>query len=76
MHPSLNHACEVLQLGERMAAGFQGLEPRRSGSRRAPSARVTTHLLQRSATCLELLAGVAIDRAVAAGTESILVEAA
>jgi len=76
MRPSLNLACEVFQQSERLGAGPAAPEPRRGASRRALSARVPTDLLQRSATCLELLAGVAIDRAVAAGTESVLVEAA
>ncbi len=76
MRPSLNHACEVFQLGEQMGIGPSAPETRRARSSRAPSMRSASHLLQRSSTCLELLAGVAIDRAVAAGTESILVEAA
>jgi AbrB family looped-hinge helix DNA binding protein len=76
MHPSLNHACEVFQLGEQLGAGALAAEARRSRAARTSSMRSTFHLLQRSSTCLELLAGVAIDRAVAAGTESVLVEAA
>ncbi len=76
MHPSLNHACEVFQLSEQLSSGEPVSSARRRGARRAPSARLTTHLLKQSTTCLELLAGVAIDRAVAAGTESVLIEAA
>jgi hypothetical protein len=37
---------------------------------------VASHLLRRGVGCLSLLAQVSIDRAVAAGTETIMVEAA
>ncbi len=73
MHPSLGSACEVYHDGgdERRAvpAGH-----RRAG-RSPPAVREALGLLDRSAVCLSLLSAVAIDRAVAVGTETILVEA-
>jgi AbrB family looped-hinge helix DNA binding protein len=76
MHPSLDHACDVYhqsrQIGEDLTDPSPGPR-RRAGPSAAP---LTSHLLQRSAGCLTLLAEVAIDRAVAAGSETILVEAA
>ncbi len=77
MHPSLNLACEVYQQSEHQRSlRIPGPDSRRPGARRAPGVPFTTHFVRRSTTCLELLSGVAIDRAVAAGTETILVEAA
>jgi AbrB family looped-hinge helix DNA binding protein len=75
MHPSLDHACEVYHAG-----GVLDDVTLRPIDRRAPpakgSARPATVLLQRGAACLALLAEVAIDRAVAIGNETVMVEAA
>ncbi len=76
MHRSLERACEVYQgggNGER-----PGPDPRRGlGPSRGPaSTRLARHLLERSDLCVDLLAELAIDRAVAAGNESVLIEAA
>jgi phosphate uptake regulator len=76
MHPSLDHACTVYHAGD-----ILGDETPSAAERRAPAlghrgARPAAQLLQRGAACLGLLAAVAIDRAVAAGNETILVEAA
>jgi AbrB family looped-hinge helix DNA binding protein len=76
MRRSLERACEVYQggaNGERAA-----LDPRRSfaTTRGSASARLARHLLERSGLCVDLLAELAIDRAVAAGNETVLAEAA
>jgi AbrB family looped-hinge helix DNA binding protein len=75
MHPSLDHACEVYHAG-----GILDEASDRAWNIRRPvpkgAARPATVLLRRGATCLSLLAELAIDRAVATGTETILVEAA
>jgi AbrB family looped-hinge helix DNA binding protein len=76
MHPSLDHACEVYHASARVGEGAAAAPLRGGPSRRSTGAWATSHLLSRSSTCLALLAGVAIDRAVAAGNETILVEAA
>jgi AbrB family looped-hinge helix DNA binding protein len=76
MHPSLDHACGVYHQSGRVGNGPLTSIARRTMNRYASEVRLTSHLLQRSAACLSLLAEVAIDRAVAAGTETILVEAA
>ncbi len=74
MHPSLDHACEVYY--ETRNAGIVLGNRRTAGSGRNGSARAIALPLERGAGCLALLAEVAIDRAVAAGAETILVEAA
>ncbi|HTT73079.1 MAG TPA: AbrB/MazE/SpoVT family DNA-binding domain-containing protein [Thermoplasmata archaeon] len=76
MHPSLDRACEAYHASARLSAGILPASERRGPSaRRAPTA-AASHLLQRGAGCLSLLAEIAIDRAVASGTDTILVEAA
>ncbi|HTP55972.1 MAG TPA: AbrB/MazE/SpoVT family DNA-binding domain-containing protein [Thermoplasmata archaeon] len=75
MHPSLDHACEVYQQGDVPGNGGSSSAWSISGGRSGRS-RATSHLLKRSSTCLTLLAGLAIDRAVAAGGESVLTELA
>lgn len=76
MHPSLPGACEayseVLRLREALGAG----PVRKNGKGRAakPSEGGVQLALERSAACLMTLAEVAIDRAVAVGTETVLVE--
>jgi len=75
MHRSLERACEVYQAssgGDRIA-----LDAKRNFSpTRGPAAgRMARHLLERSALCVDLLAELAIDRAVAAGSETVLAAA-
>ncbi len=76
MHPSLDHACDVyhrsLELGTALTVPRR---PTRVAHVRA-SPPAAARLLQRGAGHLAHLAEVAIDRAVAASTETILVEAA
>ncbi len=74
MHPSLDHACGVYYEARNAAAAPSGR--RLASAARSGSARSVSQLLERGAGCLTLLAEVAIDRAVAAGAETILVEAA
>jgi len=76
MHPSLDHACGVYHEGARLDAGAHPVSERRNGAAKRPAPGPAAHLLQRSARCLSLLAEIAIDRAVASGTETIMVEAA
>jgi len=76
MHPSLDHACGVYNGNGPIGDAALGPAERRGGSGRRAAPRPAAHLLQRSASCLGLLAEIAIDRAVAAGTDTILVEAA
>jgi hypothetical protein len=74
MHPSLDRACEAYNASARLNDG-SAMSGDGRGTRKA-AMRPATHLLQRGAGCLSLLAEIAIDRAVAAGTDTILVEAA
>ncbi len=77
MHPSLDHACETYQHSTTLAAGLAGpTNGKRRGRRTDAATHPITQMLQREVACLSLLAEIAIDRAVAAGTETILVEAA
>jgi hypothetical protein len=77
MHPSLDHACEVYHQNDCFSATLAeaGTKGRRSGPG-AAATRATFQWLPRSAGCLSLLAELAIDRAVAAGSENVLIEAA
>jgi phosphate uptake regulator len=76
MHPSLDRACEAYNTSARLSDGevFE-VGHRSNAGKRAPP-RGAWHMLERGAACLSLLAEVAIDRAVASGTDTILVEAA
>lgn len=76
MHPSLDHACEVYQAGDRVGNGSAVAAADAARAVRSGKARATSYLLQRSRTCLSLLAELAIDRAVASGSESVLTELA
>jgi AbrB family looped-hinge helix DNA binding protein len=76
MHPSLDHACDVYHQSRQIGEGLVAAPARHAGARARPAPPMASHLLQRGAGCLSLLAQVAIDRAVASGTETILVEAA
>lgn len=73
MHPSLARACEAYADSSRLSelARAQGLKVR--GPARRHGLYAATVALQRSAACLSVLGEVAIDRAVAAGNETILV---
>jgi AbrB family looped-hinge helix DNA binding protein len=74
MRPSLALACEAygesLQLRQEIAAAAAG------GATARPRLGRFVLALERSAACLTTLASVAIDRAVAAGSETVLVESA
>ena len=76
MHRSLERACAVYQAGGNGERAIS--DPRRSllPARGSAAARLARHLLERSGLCVDLLAQLAIDRAVAAGSETVLVEAA
>ena len=76
MHPSLDHACGVYNGSGRIGDLARWPSPRRGVRAKVGMPRPAAHLLQRSAGCLGLLAEIAIDRAVAAGNDTILVEAA
>ncbi len=76
IHPSLDHACEVYHGGAGTLRAAVRDRSGRGAAAGSTSLRPVTQLLERSAGCLELLAEIAIDRAVAAGNETILVEAA
>jgi len=78
MHPSLDRACEAYNTSARLAGHVATPGERRNGHGHAkrPTGGLGTHLLERGAGCLSLLAEIAIDRAVASGTDTILVEAA
>lgn len=76
MHPALEQACEAYHQCHGNDEAVRERGSARSRARSAATTHRTTTLLERSAMALSLLSGVAIDRAVAAGTETILVEAA
>lgn len=76
MHPSLDKACEVYHEGARLAEGLPVAAERKNGSARRTTLRPGSHLLVRGARSLAFLSEIAIDRAVATGNETILVEAA
>jgi AbrB family looped-hinge helix DNA binding protein len=76
MHPSLDHACEVYHETARLATIVELAADRRGSPTHKGGLRAASLLLGRGAGCLSLLAEVAIDRAVSAGTETVMVEAA
>ncbi|HLM70090.1 MAG TPA: AbrB/MazE/SpoVT family DNA-binding domain-containing protein [Thermoplasmata archaeon] len=76
IRPSLDRACEVHHQGIQLSDGSLLTPTRGRSTRSLASVRTATLLLERGAGCLSLLAELAIDRAVAGGTETILVEAA
>jgi phosphate uptake regulator len=76
MHPSLDHACEVYHQSSRIEDAVSAQVGAARASRYPAPVRPMSHLLQRGASCLSLLAEIAIDRAVAVGNETILAEAA
>ncbi|HTZ61721.1 MAG TPA: AbrB/MazE/SpoVT family DNA-binding domain-containing protein [Thermoplasmata archaeon] len=76
MHPSLDHACEVHHDTSRLASLFETAAEKRGHAAFKGGLRSASLLIGRGAGCLNLLAEVAIDRAVSAGTETVMVEAA
>ena len=76
MHPSLDHACEVYHETTRLVASVGVAADRRGSPTHKGRLRAASLLLGRGAGCLSLLAEIAIDRAVSAGTENVMVEAA
>ncbi len=76
MHPSLDHACEVYRQSRQIEDSLAVPGRTARGRAAGPILPVASHRLQRGVGCLSLLAEVAIDRAVASGNETILVEAA
>jgi AbrB family looped-hinge helix DNA binding protein len=76
MHPSLDHACDVYHQSAGFGESVAGIAAsgRRNGL--SATARSTLRWLPQGAGCLALLAELAIDRAVAAGSETVLIEAA
>jgi AbrB family looped-hinge helix DNA binding protein len=76
MHPSLDHACEAYHKSGRFGSDLAATRGKGRRHGNGGAGRSTPELLRRGAECLSLLAELAIDRAVAAGTETILVEAA
>ncbi len=75
MRPSVGQACDGYAESLRLAEAARGLAAQfRGGSRRAGLIPATA-ALERSARCLSQLSEVALDRAVAQGSETILVSA-
>jgi AbrB family looped-hinge helix DNA binding protein len=74
VHPSLDHACEVYHGGNGSARTT--VTTRRPGASPAAALKPVSYLLERSAASFELLSVIAIDRAVAAGNETVLGESA
>src|SRR6202167_6167580 len=76
MHPSLDHACEVYHETTRLVASVQVAADRRGSPTHKGGLRAASLLLGRGAGWLSPLSELAIDRAVSAGTETVMVEAA
>jgi AbrB family looped-hinge helix DNA binding protein len=76
MHPSLDHACDIYHQSLTLSEAWAALSSSTRRSKSPPAVPNVARLLQRGSGHLTGLAEVAIDRAVAAGTETILVEAA
>lgn len=76
MRPSLSQACESYAANLRLSELAKDASRRMKGpARRTPIYGAAT-ALQRGAACLTILSQVALDRAVSAGTETIIVAAA
>jgi AbrB family looped-hinge helix DNA binding protein len=76
LHPTLERACEVHQAGIPLGEAALRATDRLKGAARRNGIFAASISLQRSTRCLSLLSEVAIDRAVSAGTETILADAA
>jgi AbrB family looped-hinge helix DNA binding protein len=72
MHPSLDQACDVYHQGTHIGSEAVATLSSRNSAKANGRVRATSYLLQRAGNCLSLLATIAIDRAVAAGSESVL----
>ncbi len=76
MHPSLERSCTVYGSAEELWAAAASVGLRLKGPARKNGVHSSILALQRAAATLSLLAEVGIDRAVANGHETVLVEAA
>jgi AbrB family looped-hinge helix DNA binding protein len=76
MHPSLDHACEVYHQSGIFGNALSVASLKGYAGGKGLAARSTARLLQRGAGSLSLLAELAIDRAVAARADTMLVGAA
>ena len=76
MRPSLDKACEVYHASNQLWSTSIETGNRLKGSARKNGVYASATALQRAAAALGLLAEVGIDRAVAAGHESVMVGAA
>jgi AbrB family looped-hinge helix DNA binding protein len=75
MRPSLSQACEACSETARLAEAARGALPLVRGPARRTGLAAALGALQRGATSMSILAQVALDRAVSAGNETILVQA-
>ncbi len=76
MHPSLEHSCAVYGSAEELWTSAASIRLHLRGAARKNGVSASMVVLQRAAAALSLLAEVGIDRAVANGHETVLVEAA
>lgn len=75
MRPSLGQSCEAYAEGLRIAESARAVALRLKGIHRRAGLFQAATAIERSARCLSVLSEVALDRAVAVGTETILVAA-
>jgi AbrB family looped-hinge helix DNA binding protein len=73
MRPSLGSACDGFAESVRLSETARTAAGHLKGAARRNGLLAATHALGRGASCLALLSEVALDRAVAQGTETILV---
>jgi hypothetical protein len=76
MRPSLSQACESYAEATRLADSARAALGRVKGPARRTGLPAALGALQRGATSMSILAQVALDRAVSAGAETILVQTA
>ena len=75
VRPSLSQACEAHAEAARLSEAARAAQARLRGPARKSGLTPALAALQRGSTLLATLAQIALDRAVAAGTETILVQA-
>jgi AbrB family looped-hinge helix DNA binding protein len=75
MHPSFSQACEAYEASVKLQSESRATARRMRGSLRKTPLYAACTALQRGAACLTILSEVALDRAVSAGNETILVTA-
>jgi len=75
MRPSLGAACDCYAESRQLSDAARGAALRLKGAARRSGVLPALLALQRGASCLTLLAAVALDRAVAQGSETVLVTA-